>query len=678
MKIRLHNKFEITLRNKTYTAYNTLLQSVYDKIANLEQYTSHIAIGTGTTHLNFTDTTLNNYLMTFKAETSEIQSDISKGTLFIKKVANIDENNSSTFSFSELGITNTSESNPTIFNHVVLEDENGDPISLTRNQGDSMQICVTIYLYLSQDSDCLFTSGKNYLIEQILGEDLSIENRNIYALRGENLLENKQIFRETPVLANLNECSCTITHNDDLTISICFFADLGEGETEEVLICFNNKACLRYNTRDLRTPLTETNTYTPDACNNIDLGNNIKEVLSVDKVSESGNTSETSYTTINYTKKLTDKLNNIFDEPFNSSTPRFVSNDGKRIAFIYNSYLHLYQNQDYTFSKINTSQFATNNVNNIFILNNFILAIKTTTPYIDLYQIENNMINKLNINMDSYNNLGYSYNWLDVKAIITDDNRIKIGVILSEDNKPLVITLTKSTDNIYYDSIQTPILTSAVAVYSLHKNTYNDSVIGFLTDTYAGDTNYLLEEFYQDTSGVRNSSDMPFTVLNETLGIKTGGRLLLSQKPTAPYLKAYYYPELTYADSNYSTGINHYLSKDGNYIVAKYSDNTYKIFNAHKFNVLEEFEKGFDEFVDQSKILDMEFVGDTLIIFTSINDEPNFGIALKNDATRIDKLTDVNSTYLISYKKYDIIGSKKLEGVKIELNFKFGGNSSII
>ena len=74
----------------------------------------------------------------------------------------------------------------------------------------------------------------------------------------------------------------------------------------------------------------------------------------------------------------------------------------------------------------------------------------------------------------------------------------------------------------------------------------------------------------------------------------------------------------------------------------------------------------------------MEFVGDTLLIFTSINDEPNFGIALKNDATRIDKLTDVNSAYLIAYKKYDIIGSKKLEGVKIELNFKFGGNSSII
>ena len=119
MNLKLHNKYEITLRNKTYVAYNTLLNTVYDKISNLEQYTSHIAIGTGTIQKNIDDTKLESYLMTFNASTEEIQSDVSKDTLYIKKVVTIDESNTDTFSFSELGLTCSNEFDPIIYNHVV-------------------------------------------------------------------------------------------------------------------------------------------------------------------------------------------------------------------------------------------------------------------------------------------------------------------------------------------------------------------------------------------------------------------------------------------------------------------------------------------------------------------------------------------------------------------------------
>ena len=152
MNIKLHNKFEIILPNKTYTAYNTLLSSVYEKIANLSQYTSNIAIGTGLNKINYTENKLGNYLRTFTANTEEIQSDVTKGTLYIVKTATIDEDFDGTFSFSELGLTDTNEFNPTIYNHVLLTDSDGTPVSITRNQGDTMQIRVTIYLELSQNS----------------------------------------------------------------------------------------------------------------------------------------------------------------------------------------------------------------------------------------------------------------------------------------------------------------------------------------------------------------------------------------------------------------------------------------------------------------------------------------------------------------------------------------------
>ena len=35
MKINLHNKFEVTTGGKTFVAYNTMLKSVFEKIAGL-------------------------------------------------------------------------------------------------------------------------------------------------------------------------------------------------------------------------------------------------------------------------------------------------------------------------------------------------------------------------------------------------------------------------------------------------------------------------------------------------------------------------------------------------------------------------------------------------------------------------------------------------------------------
>lgn len=675
MKIKLHNKYEIKIGGQTYIAYNTLLNTIYDKISNLEQYTSHIAIGTGTTEKVPTDTNLSNYLMSFKAETEEIQSDVSQDTLFIKKVVTIDESNTNTFSFSEIGITNTSEFDPIIFNHVLLKNQDGEVVSLTRNQGDVMEIRVTIYLELNAESKSLFVNGENDLIKQILGEELNISDNNLYAVRGENILTSEYSNNLSPDLSNKIQCDKNIITNDNGSISINFSAELGEGNTEEILLVYNDKVCLRVSTLEFNEPKNITKTFSCEPSNLIEVDEYIKEIQSVSSVD---GTVHSNHSVVNYSKKLTDKINNLFDQSFTNTTPRYISKDGQMIAFNLNSYLHLYRYENYDFIKINTTQVDLSNLFKLFMFENIILILRTQEPYIDTYIIENDCAIKKSVSLSMYDASVYSYDWLDAEATLTYNNKILIGVIINDENKtPVVIKLTPNTEGNYTDDFSRPTIETAKKIYSIYKNNYVEPRICFITDTYAGGTYYLIEEISENETTFSSNSDIAYSLLNNTVEIQTSGRCVLSQKTSSPYLIVYYYPNFENVDNDFSIGIKHYTSKDGNYIISKISDGNYKIYNFHTINNLTEFEAGFPSYVDLTSVLDFEFVGDLLLVFTSNTSEPLYAIALKNIYTRIENLSDTSSSYVVNYIKYDILGSKALEGVKINFNINFGINEEI-
>jgi len=676
MNIKLHNKYEISIGNKTYIAYNTLLDTIYDKISNLEQYTSHIAIGTGTSRKSITDTNLGNYLRTFETRTEEIQSDISKNTLFIKKIVSINEDDTSVFSFSELGLTNTNDFDPVIFNHVLITNQDGEVITITRNLGDAMEIKVTIYLELTPQSQALFIQGENQLIKQILGEDLKIEDNKLYALRGENLVPNEHTIRSTPDLTKAVVCKKSFAINTDGSVNITYTAELGEGETEEILLVYNNEVVVRLNTLEFNPIQTITNTYSCQPSNIIEIDKNVKNINSVMQITPNGNIADTTHTITVFGKKLTDKVVDIFDQPFDSNTPRFVSKDGKMIAFLFNSYVHIYKYNNYKFTKVNTTQIPASNIMKLFMFEDTILILMTTNPYIRIFKIINNNAIEQEVNMQMYDSSIYPYNWLDAEATLTKNNKIVIGIIVNDENlTPIVIRLSQNANGSYSDSFTRPNLTTAKKVYSVYQNPFCEPRVSFITDTFNGATYYFIEEFLEDTSTFASGSDTAYTLLNATLGIQVAGRTILSQKDTYPYLIAYYYPNFETVSYTYSNGIKHFTSKDGNYIIAKYQDSTYKIFNMHSFDNLTEFENNFPSYVNFSDIVSFEFVGDYLLVFTSSKEEPLYAIAIKNAYTRLDNLSDISSKYEISYNKYDLIGSRDLEGVKVTFSMLFAINT---
>jgi len=675
MKFNLHNKYEITIGDKKYVAYNTLLNTIYNKISNLEQYTSHIALGTGLSEKTTLDTKLSNYLMSFKASTEEIQCDPSKDVLFIKKVVSIDESYSETFSFSELGITDTGNFDPIIFNHVLLKNKDGEPISITRNQGDALEIKVTIYIELNSESKNLFIQGENELIKSLLGEELDLIDNNLYAIRGSNLLSTEKQFSSSINLDNAFPCEKDITANNDGSINLNYSAELGEGDTEEILLVFNNKVCLRLNTLEINSPTEITNTFVYQEGNFIDVDKNIKNINSVYLISDSGNTIHNTHKEVCYSKTLANKMVDLFDISPNNSTPRFVSKDGKMIGFIIDSYFHLYKYENYDFTKINTTQVSLQNIMKLFMFEDIILILKTDSPYIEVYKIENNNAVKKDVSLSMYDASVYPYSWLDADATLTLNNKILIGIILNNETQtPVVITLTQNEQGNYTDDFIRANLDTAKKVYAVYKNNFTEPRVSFLTDTYSGGTYYLLEEYFESSSQFSANSDIAYNILNNSQEIIVSGRTILSQKNKSPYLTVYYYPDFIGNVTNFSEGIKHYASKDGNYIIAKYSDNSFKIFNLHNLNSLTEFESDLSNLITFSEVLDFEFVGDLLLVFSSNTKEQLFAYALKNNYLRIENLSSDSNDYLINYNKYNLLGSKPLEGVKVNFNINFSAS----
>lgn len=680
MNIKLHNKFEITIGNNTYTFYNTLLKTVYGKISNLEQYTSHIAVGLGQTTKSFNDTKLGLYQKSFATETEEIQSDVTKGTLYIKKVISLEESDTTSFSFSELGLTSSADFDPIIYNHVLLTDTNGNVVTITRNSGDAMQIRVTIYLELNSSSSALFVKGENNLIKQILGENLQLEDNNLYIVRGENLLPNEYIERAAPNLTNATVCEKEITYNDDDSVDITFSAEIGEGDTEEILIVFGGKACLRLNTLEIKTPISVTNTYTCLSGNTIEVDKNVKNITSVLKTTISDNdtqstqTAETNYTKTNIGKKLTDKITNLFDQPFTNQTPRYVAKDGSMIAFIYNSHTHIYKYSNYGFTKINSTQVPSSSVMKMFLFENIIVVLLTVSPYIQIFNIVDNNAVLQELNLSMYDTSVYPYNWIDAEATLTKNNKILIGFIVNnENNSPLVLTLTQSSGlGIYNGLLRTPTLTTAKKVFSIYKNAHTDSLIGFITDTFSGVLNYLIEEFYEDTSQFGGSNETAYGLLATSTKLQVGGRTLVSKRTSLPYYYITYLPDHEIEDNLFTSALDTYLSYDGNYIIVKNSTSQYQINNFHICGESDEFESGFPSFVDFSLVDAFEFVGNLLLVFTTNPDEYIYGIAIKNQYTLLENLSDETASYEITYNKYNLLGSQALEGVKIELKLTFG------
>lgn len=668
MKFKLHNKFEISKNNETITAYNTLLHGVYEKIANLEPYNCRIAIGNGSEEVSYSGSKLSNYLDSFEAITEDICADPTKDTLYVKKLVTFDETDTSSFSFCELGICNSSSQNPDIYNHVLLKDGDGNVVTVTKKPGDVLQIRVTIYLELETQSEVGFYAGENAFLKQLLGEDLQITDKNIYVVRGELLEENNvNLKRPVPQIDNLTtKCSIKLSESDSGDITIKIVGKMRHMATEEIILVYANQIIFRLDARNIldTTSLLIIPTVNQDGVSDIDTN-----VKSFEKIINSFMDITNTAKIRNYGTKITDKDTSVFNQTFTSENKRVVALDGKKIAFVKDGETFLYEIKNNVFSQIFGTLPST--FIDMTIAGDKIICVLSESPYIQIFEIANGEIVQAQVSLGNFSLTSYSYSWKEAKSVVSDNGTIMVGIIENTSNVPFVLKFSKNSNSVYTDEFLRINTDKSDKVFSIYNSNFTTNKLIFLSSNYQELSIYSMEVVDDSGNQVVSTSAKAYDILHDSEKILTGGRIILSLKSEESDSKLIYNDSYDNLTSDIELNGNYYLSYDGDYLI-EIKEGENKIYNCHRKDVLTEFETGYENLIDFSTATDFEFVADKILIFSSDQTCPLYSVQIKKNKARLDDYFAEASSYnRVTYTKYNIIGEAEDQGVQFELTLSF-------
>lgn len=661
MKFLFHNKIELKYKNKNYLFFNTMLNSVFDKLKNLEAFNKYASVGSGEPSTNQTEYHLTSYLKTYELETEILQNDISNGNLFIKQSVIIDDANLNDKYIKEIGLSN-SEDNPIIYNYFSLISEEL-PNGIKKENGEAIVFSIYIYLTIIEDSSIMLTSGNNKFINFLLGLGL---DDNIYVVKGNNTTPNKRIFREEPTSSEKYLTSLTISESDGLNLN--FSADLGSAEINELVFLVGNSPFARVNLQEYKTLTTTTQTYTPKTHYVVDLGENVNSYSSIKNLST--NLEETNVYAGKYANDFGDKITLPFHNIFDSTTPRFLSKDGDKIFFVIEDTIYGYINNEYQITQIKTGNITIQNIFKIISFEDNVFVITKTEPYIYSYKITNNelVLTELDLtNFEKFDSLDKIFN---ADITLGKNGVFMLGLILEPEHYGYTLYFTYDQENnkfIYDSYLVSEYLFSYIL--AMYKNNFSDGQMIYLREGEHSVACRIVYH-YSDKTLYDVFTNYALTLTKNTKEIYTKNRAIIVEKTTEPYLWIYFYPQIyQYNLSILGSEEDDYISTNLIYLIQKYNNSTYKIYNLVGYVTPTEFTNGFPSEIDKTKILGFEFLKDTLLIFMDNKDEPIVGYNLKETSMLIENVSVNTDQYEIVVNKYDLLGSNN-EGVIANLAIK--------
>lgn len=656
MNFSFHNHLSIQLKNKKYNFYNTVLKSTLQTLANFQKYNEFISIGTGlpdnTAQNNFH---LTNHIHTEKLSNYSIQSDISKGNLFAKYEFVIDKSNLNTNYLTEVGLSNNAD-NPTIYNYFSLISEEL-PNGLNISDSDEIVFEITIYLNINEGQDIILTSGKNYFIEFLLGNGLG----DVFICSGLNYSENVRIKRQMPESTKILCDKISSINNDSLEIK--FEGVYNSGEINEILYITNNTVFARRNLKEFNEPITKELTISPKANYVIKIDSDLKAVDSV--VNQSTNETESYYFVSKFANSFGDKVNLPFNNIFNSTTSRFISKDGDVIFFILNDKVYAYKNSDFNLIELNTKEINDNYILNILIVGNAVFVISKIQPFISTYIIQNNNIKKIKNTFDNFDKISDFEELLQSEATKFNNEKYAIGII-KKDRTSLTIFLNYDETNGFSISSYKTNNKQFDYILGMINNKFCDGRLIFLKE---GETSALcrMVTYLSDETETDIYTSLAYNLVNGAKKNYCKNRAIISEKTTSPSVIIYYYPQIYKYDLPLiSNELKDYISNDLNYIIQKNQDSSFSIYNLVGYDTPEAFIDGIPSQVNQSKIIDFEFLKDTLLIFQNVESEPIIAFNLNLNKTQIENVSDKESSYKVVTKEFNKLG-KNSEQIKFSL-----------
>jgi len=664
MKLKFHNKLEICVANKKYyVCYNTVLDTLYSKLSKLEPYFSYFALGNGVTEADKTSTTkLGNFVHIVKCETSEISCDPSVGSYYIKKTATLDSNDNLALSFSEIGIAADNVENPDIFNHILVKDQYGNVVAVEKQADESLELKLTIFLELDMsESEGLLTSGDNNLIKMLLGENIG--DNSIFAVRGSNTSPNEQMVRpDVRVVGEKYEAEIKGAMLSSGEFELKITASLAQGETREIVLLSCDKPVARINLVDPYSDVNTTEKLTSSVKNKIVLKSTAKSIIGV---SLADGTEVSDYDTKLFAKNFGDYVK--FDEfdNFGANTSRYISPDGKTIAFVDDYSLHLYSCINYGLEKVHTGQIDITGIVKVCLIDNCIWVIKDISPYIEMYIIESGVAVRQTLLMQNYIESSYSLLFDDVCAIKLENNKYLLGVITSDSKSGIGMVFSYTIDGYILEKINVSAVGKTTKMLPVIASKNNNAQIIFITKELDNPmTSYALERVSENLGGLESYSQaQDFMEAQDVYSVED---YIVVKVDYSPYLYIYDIETLSRYTVEGLDNNDFSVSYDLSYIVNKDQSGQLKIYNSVIVELLESIEEDLIlEFQDSTNVVFL----DSVIMFIRQNDIKV--LCLDKRYLCVQNLPSSLTDYRINYRYYNLLGSKPYEGVRLVLTLSF-------
>ena len=635
MKINFHNKVEIFIGDKCYVSYNTVLRTLYEKLSKLEPYADYFAFGSGKVELADTDTKLGAYIMTKPATTTEVSADPEKGVYFVKKTATFDSSDNTSLSFSEIGICSENVSDPTIYNHILIRDENGDVVTVEKNPGESLVINMTIFLDISSTDNTFLTLGENNLVKLLLGE--TFVDNTIYAVRGYNMEYNKQMHRSMPKYDEAYKASILTTENDDGSFSLDIVFKLGEGEAREVVFFIDNNVVARRNIMEIKEPTQDDGSFSVYKQNNLLIGEHIKNVIDV---KNSNGVSIENYEIQKYGLSIGDQIDSSLIDGTVDNEFVWKSLECDKIAFLQNEKLVIVKAGEYGFEPVHTGAIDTSGLCHVSISENFVVVTRDVSPYIEIYKITNNVCVKQNFYKANYDQTSYSYDYDSVNVIKIDESHLKIGVVLKSSFVGLVLDIVEDEDGLNLVEIYQSSLTTVDKVLVCERTRKNQPKIIFITESQDDPvTPYGMQCFGEENESIGYYSQAE--VFMSAKSISAHGDYVLVNVESEPY--AYLYDTKEFNRASFKNGVvlgNIQASSKLKYVYGLWSEGKYHAFYFVDEENLLEFDTSFlDEIMSNDYIDKIEFLGSLVLVYTN-DDEDRLKVFLVDNKYTTIQLAD--------------------------------------
>ena len=658
MSFNLHNKIEIKIADKCFNFYNTIFNNIYEKIANLESFFDKIAIGTGFCESFNNNYQLNKFLYLTQFDNSSSQLDPSNNEIFLSKTVKIKTENINSNYITEAGISaaNCDETNPEIYNYFsFITDEYPNGLYIAENE--EIIICVTIYLTISNNSVGLLTKGDNPFVRLLIGD--GCKTKEIFVARGNDLSENEYIYRTNNYLNNKFPCDLSYNISNN-TLMLQFSGDLKSGETDEIIFILDNNVFARINTRVLNNEYSLTGEFLSKASYVIDLGIDVANIESV--YNENSSTYEDNYYVVKYANNFGSKTYLPFNNLFNLNTPRFLSLDGDKLFFILNDIVYLYKNSNYNVELIFAINVQIPNIIKITSFDDFVFIFSKTTPCIHAFKIFNNTLVECNLNLANFDSLSVIETFTLIDIVQGNNGTFMLGFVVPKDNKTDAYTLYLNFDEdsktFNFDSYLKTSNYTLTYLLPFHKNNFSDAQIIYLQ---AGETSSKCRRAVHDinktTTEGYNVTAYYYTYATTNISVKT--RAVIVEKSISPNLWLYYYPQIyRFNLSILGDAEKSYISTNLLYLIQKLPDGAFKAYNLVGYDNPEIFSKGIPSEIDQSKILSIEFLIDTVLFFMDDPTEPIIAYNLEIVGTCLENVSAKGQTYTVNYTKKETLGSK--------------------